>query len=459
MTWCDRRPCAAAAKGLKTETDVPPDASADTDREMLGLVLQNLIGNAVKYSTAGTVTVRAMGHGWKPRPANRAAGNCPSPHQGPGIAPQTPPRLFDAFARGETHGQPGVGLGSATPPTRPACWAASSRSNRKWARARPSASLPNLRSDESAGGWAPPPLVPSPLYPGERVRVRGGFEICRFEISNLRSQSPSPLPSPLSTGERGQISLALRIVIRTCLSHRFCLSLPRVFRNLGCLRPVAEDPAPAAKPAAAAHAAVPLFKNKGVPKGWTASAAWDDVSKPGPEGAMGRGRAGVLNGSEPRGTWLVSDREYGDFVLEFDWKLGERGNSGCGIRFPVKGDPAFDGLEDPDGRRALQQGPGRAGQAHRQHLQGDRAEEAGLQADRVEPLRHHGQGADIKVELNGEVVQDVNLDDHTRRSNANDGNKCPPLKDRPRRGHIGFQELSRGGAHVMIKNAKMTETK
>jgi len=39
----------------------------------------------------------------------------------------------------------------------------------------------------------------------------------------------------------------------------------------------------------------------------------------------------------------------------------------------------------------------------------------------------------------------------------NDGNKCPPLKDRPRRGHIGFQELSRGGAHVLIKNAKITE--
>ena len=32
---------------------------------------------------------------------------------GPGIAPQHRQRLFDAFARGETHGQPGVGLGLA----------------------------------------------------------------------------------------------------------------------------------------------------------------------------------------------------------------------------------------------------------------------------------------------------------------------------------------------------------
>src|SRR2546430_337926 len=74
--------------------------------------------------------------------------------------------------------------------------------------------------------------------------------------------------------------------------------------------------------------------------------AWDDVSKPGPEGAKWLvDDQGILNGSEPRGTWLVSEKEYGDFVLEFDWKLGERGNSGCGIRFPGKGDPAFDGLE------------------------------------------------------------------------------------------------------------------
>jgi signal transduction histidine kinase len=31
--------------------------------------------------------------------------------QGPGIAPDRVRTLFDAFTRGETHGQPGVGLG------------------------------------------------------------------------------------------------------------------------------------------------------------------------------------------------------------------------------------------------------------------------------------------------------------------------------------------------------------
>src|SRR4051794_5223352 len=90
---------------------------------------------------------------------------------------------------------------------------------------------------------------------------------------------------------------------------------------------------------------VTLFPEKSEPKGWSVR-AWDDVAKPGPEGAKWVvDEQGVLNGSEPRGTWLVSEKEFGDFVIEFDFKLGERGNSGCGIRFPAKGAPAFDGLE------------------------------------------------------------------------------------------------------------------
>jgi xanthine/CO dehydrogenase XdhC/CoxF family maturation factor len=41
------------------------------------------------------------------------------------------------------------------------------------------------------------PLVPSPLYSGERVRVRGGST-----NSAAQEKVPSPQPSPLSTGER-----------------------------------------------------------------------------------------------------------------------------------------------------------------------------------------------------------------------------------------------------------------
>ena len=215
----------------------------------------------------------------------------------------------------------------------------------------------------------------------------------------------------------------------------------------------------AAQAAAKTGNAVPLFGAKGEPKGWSVR-AWDDVSKPGPAGAKWTvDEQGVLHGSEPRGTWLVSDKEYGDFVLEFDWKLGERGNSGCGIRFPGKGDPAFDGLE-------IQM----ADERYNEGRDGPDKLTASLykaiaptkQVYKPTEWNHYvitARGARIKVELNGQLVQDVNLDEHTQVLERNDGNKCPALKNRPRRGHIGFQELSRGGAHVLVRNAKITELK
>src|SRR5688500_10947992 len=87
-----------------------------------------------------------------------------------------------------------------------------------------------------------------------------------------------------------------------------------------------------------------LFPQDGVPKGWYVT-EWSNVAKKADEKIQWKVIDGVLHGSEPRGTWLVSEKEYGDFELEFEWKIGPQGNSGCGMRFPAAGDPAFDGLE------------------------------------------------------------------------------------------------------------------
>jgi hypothetical protein len=51
----------------------------------------------------------------------------------------------------------------------------------------------------------------------------------------------------------------------------------------------------------------------------------------------------------------------------------------------------------------------------------------------------------------------VNLDEQTTPTKKHDGSDAPPLKDRPRKGHIGFQELSRDGGHVEIRNARIKE--
>lgn len=97
----------ARSKGLDLAIDVPKDAWAMSDEGLLTLVLHNLLGNAVKYSSEGKIQVMA-------RSAPDRDDICWTlsvSDQGPGISPDNLSHLFDAFRRGDTFGKPGVGLG------------------------------------------------------------------------------------------------------------------------------------------------------------------------------------------------------------------------------------------------------------------------------------------------------------------------------------------------------------
>src|SRR5947208_17126054 len=89
---------------------------------------------------------------------------------------------------------------------------------------------------------------------------------------------------------------------------------------------------------------VKLFTEDGVPKGWVVT-EWSDLARPAPKEVQWTVKDGVLTGGKQRGTWLISEKEYSDFVLECEIKLTERGNSRIALRTPMKGDPAFDGKE------------------------------------------------------------------------------------------------------------------
>jgi len=95
----------AKNKGIEIKVDVPRTAETVSDRELLGLIVQNLVANAVKYTSKGTVRVGASPAGadgtWQVEVAD----------QGPGIAADKLSELFDSFTRGLTYGQSGVGLG------------------------------------------------------------------------------------------------------------------------------------------------------------------------------------------------------------------------------------------------------------------------------------------------------------------------------------------------------------
>jgi hypothetical protein len=62
----------------------------------------------------------------------------------------------------------------------------------------------------------------------------------------------------------------------------------------------------------------PLFPNEGVPEGWTVR-AWNDIPNPANGNPEWKVENGVLHGGDPRGSWLLSQREYDDFILEFEF--------------------------------------------------------------------------------------------------------------------------------------------
>lgn len=182
---------------------------------------------------------------------------------------------------------------------------------------------------------------------------------------------------------------------------------------------------------------------------------WNDLAKPA-TGGMWMVRDGILHGSPDRGTWLVSEREYGDLELSFDFKLGPRGNSGLALHTPLRGDPAFDALEvqmldlryKPDSKDSEQTGA----------LY--RAIPPAQKVFRPEEWNHYDvtlAGSHIKVVLNDVVIHDLDLAAHAEAGLRHDGTSALPLRDRPRRGHIGFQELSRGEDRVQIRNAVIRE--
>jgi signal transduction histidine kinase len=93
------------AKEKDLELSVAGDGAITSDRELLSIILQNLVGNAVKYSKRGEIKLDAA------RDLAQCATRISVQDNGPGIAPEKIEELFKPFSRGETHGQSGTGLG------------------------------------------------------------------------------------------------------------------------------------------------------------------------------------------------------------------------------------------------------------------------------------------------------------------------------------------------------------
>lgn len=99
----------AKAKGMQMTIDVDPDATIKTDPDLLYIILQNIVGNAVKHSNGNEVRLEAQ---WE-ETDGREQWRISVADQGPGIKRDQLESIFEAFKQGEALGAEGVGLGLA----------------------------------------------------------------------------------------------------------------------------------------------------------------------------------------------------------------------------------------------------------------------------------------------------------------------------------------------------------
>ncbi|MCX6593027.1 MAG: DUF1080 domain-containing protein [Acidobacteria bacterium] len=113
---------------------------------------------------------------------------------------------------------------------------------------------------------------------------------------------------------------------------------------------------------------------------------------------------------------LFTAKEYGDFVLRFEFKLSEGGNNGIGIRAPLEGDAAYVGMEIQvlDHDAPVYKGKLKPAQYH-----GSIYDVVPAKTGALKPTGEWNQeeitakGRHITVKLNGQTIVDANLDDVT----------------------------------------------
>jgi predicted O-methyltransferase YrrM len=145
---------------------------------------------------------------------------------------------------------------------------------------------------------------------------------------------------------------------------------------------------------------------------------------------------GAIGCKENQGGTIYTQEEYTDFVVRFEFKLPPGGNNGLAIRYPGSGDTAYVGMCE---LQVLDDTARQYAGLDRRQVHGSAY---GMAPAHRGYLRPTGQwnyqevtviGSTVKVELNGTVILDVDLDTVTEYM----GNRAHPGKNRTS-GHFGF---------------------
>jgi len=198
---------------------------------------------------------------------------------------------------------------------------------------------------------------------------------------------------------------------------------------------------PGRNPASSSNDFVPIFNGKDL-TGWTYG------NKAG-EGY--RVKDGVIYCTVADGGNLYTEKEYANFVLQFDFKLTPEANNGIGIRAPLKGNAAYLGMEiqilDDTGKKYAN--------LHPEQYCGSIYDVVAAERGHLKPVGEWNSeeitadGRHIKVVLNGAMIVDAWL------NNVKDPAKLakhPGLQNKS--GHIGFLGH---GAEVEFRNLKVKE--
>lgn len=153
--------------------------------------------------------------------------------------------------------------------------------------------------------------------------------------------------------------------------------------------------------------------------------------------------------STPKCRYLKTDEEYSNYVLKFDFKLTPGANNGLGIHYPGQGDAAYTGMEI----QILDNTHPKYANLKDYQFHGGLYTLVAAKKGHLKPVGEWNQetvtvkGPMIKVELNGTVIMEANLDEINKSKPKHEGAKR-------RQGHIAF---CGHGDIVSFKNIKIKE--
>jgi Domain of Unknown Function (DUF1080) len=150
---------------------------------------------------------------------------------------------------------------------------------------------------------------------------------------------------------------------------------------------------------------------------------------------VGRNGTNWTTNPEKSGSWLRTEKEYGDFVLELEYAINARGNAGVFIRSGLEKNPAFTGHEmqivDDHGKEPRKSSTGALYDVVAA------TKNMSKPANEWNKVRITCKGKRIQINLNGEDVVDYQTDRLTR-------------------GYLGLQNHD-AQAVIKFRNIRITE--